>query len=147
MYVIKRENPIVNRLNKTKVVREVDHENEKIERIKEENAVKRLAAAAKVRPPHLSFVLSHFKARFRGRPTQNSQSSARQTRLRGPMTRYSQVKTTNTSKTQTNRRSRSESSKKTSCDYHRTKICPCIMQPIASGVYHYDQLCSLAIPY
>lgn len=48
MHVPKRENVIVNRLNKTKVEREVDHENEKVERIKKENAVKRAAAAAKV---------------------------------------------------------------------------------------------------
>ncbi|EIW52446.1 cytoplasmic protein [Trametes versicolor FP-101664 SS1] len=47
VHVPKRENVIVNRLNKTKVEREVDHENEKVERIKKENAVKRAAAAAK----------------------------------------------------------------------------------------------------
>ncbi|KAA1472218.1 DUF814-domain-containing protein [Dentipellis sp. KUC8613] len=47
VHVAKRENAIVNRLNKTKVVREVDHEQERIERIKKENAVKRAAAAAK----------------------------------------------------------------------------------------------------
>ena len=49
----KRENAIVNRLNKTKVERVVDHEAEKIERVKSENAAKRAAAAAKVRssPP------------------------------------------------------------------------------------------------
>ena len=47
-FVRKRENPIVNRLNKTKVERQVDHEAERIERIKKENAVKRAAAAAKV---------------------------------------------------------------------------------------------------
>ena len=49
VHVPKRENPIVNRLNKTKVEREVDHEQERIERIKKENAAKRAAAAAKVR--------------------------------------------------------------------------------------------------
>ncbi|KAI0642922.1 cytoplasmic protein [Trametes meyenii] len=47
VHVPKRENPIVNRLNKTKVEREVDHEQERVERIKQENAVKRAAAAAK----------------------------------------------------------------------------------------------------
>ncbi|KAE9396130.1 DUF814-domain-containing protein [Gymnopus androsaceus JB14] len=47
LYVIKRENPIVNRLNKTKVEREVDHEQERIERIKKESAVRRAAAAEK----------------------------------------------------------------------------------------------------
>lgn len=48
VYIQKRENPIVNRLNKTKVEREVDHEHERQERIKKENAVKRAAAAAQV---------------------------------------------------------------------------------------------------
>lgn len=48
VYVPKRENPIVNRLNKTKAEREVDHEQERVERIKEENVVKRGAAVAKV---------------------------------------------------------------------------------------------------
>lgn len=47
----------MNRLNKTKVVREVDHEAERIERVKAENAEKRAAAAAKV-----SFVLVYTHA-------------------------------------------------------------------------------------
>lgn len=55
VYIPKRENAIVNRLNKTKVERVVDHEAEQIERIKQENAVKRAAAAAKVRPPRPFF--------------------------------------------------------------------------------------------
>ena len=45
----KRENPIVNRLNKTKQEREVDHEQERVDRIKKETAIKRAAAAQKVR--------------------------------------------------------------------------------------------------
>jgi hypothetical protein len=52
VHVPNRENAIVNRLNKTKVERVVDHEAEQIERIKRENAVKRAAAAAKVRYPN-----------------------------------------------------------------------------------------------
>ena len=48
VHVPNRENAIVNRLNKTKVERVVDHEAEQIERVKRENAVKRAAAAAKV---------------------------------------------------------------------------------------------------
>jgi hypothetical protein len=48
VYIQKRENPIVNRLSKTKVEREVDHEQERQERIKRENEVKRVAAAAQV---------------------------------------------------------------------------------------------------
>ncbi|KAI4522266.1 DUF814-domain-containing protein [Schizophyllum commune Loenen D] len=47
VHVAKRENPIVNRLNKTKVEREVDHEAEKLERLKKESAARRAAAAAK----------------------------------------------------------------------------------------------------
>ncbi|KAF8837754.1 cytoplasmic protein [Paxillus ammoniavirescens] len=45
IHVAKRENPIVNRLNKTKVEKQVDHEQEKIDRIKKENAEKRTVAA------------------------------------------------------------------------------------------------------
>jgi hypothetical protein len=51
VYIPKRENAIVNRLNKTKVERTVDHEAERIDRVKRENAVKRAAAAVKVRNP------------------------------------------------------------------------------------------------
>ncbi len=54
VHVPKRENAIVNRLNKTKVERIVDHEAERIERVKSENATKRAAAAAKVQSVHVS---------------------------------------------------------------------------------------------
>jgi len=47
VHVPKRENPIVNRLNKTKVEREVDHEQEKIDRQKAESAIRRQQAAEK----------------------------------------------------------------------------------------------------
>ncbi|KAI0727900.1 cytoplasmic protein [Fomitopsis betulina] len=47
VHVPKRENPIVNRLNKTKVERQVDHEQERIERIKQESAARRAAALQK----------------------------------------------------------------------------------------------------
>ncbi|KAI9454041.1 cytoplasmic protein [Lactarius psammicola] len=47
LHIPKRENAIVNRLNKTKVERVVDHEAERIDRVKNENAAKRAAAAAK----------------------------------------------------------------------------------------------------
>ncbi|THG99097.1 hypothetical protein EW026_g3188 [Hermanssonia centrifuga] len=57
VHVPKRENPIVNRLNKTKVERQVDHEQERIERVKDENAVRRAAAAAKVRIQSLRYQL------------------------------------------------------------------------------------------
>ena len=49
VHVPKRENPIVNRLNKTKVERQVDHEQERIERVKKENTARRAAAQQKVR--------------------------------------------------------------------------------------------------
>ncbi|KAG2337940.1 cytoplasmic protein [Suillus weaverae] len=45
LHIPKRENPIVNRLNKTKVERDVDHEQERVDRIKKENAEKRATAA------------------------------------------------------------------------------------------------------
>lgn len=48
VHVSKRENPIVNRLNKTKVEKMVDHEQERVDRIKAESAVRRAAAAEKV---------------------------------------------------------------------------------------------------
>ncbi|KIP02716.1 hypothetical protein PHLGIDRAFT_111770 [Phlebiopsis gigantea 11061_1 CR5-6] len=47
IHIAKRENTIVNRLNKTKVVKEVDHEAERIERVKKENTEKRAAAVLK----------------------------------------------------------------------------------------------------
>jgi len=47
IHIAKRENPIVNRLNKTKEERQVDHEAERIERIKKESAIKRAVAAQK----------------------------------------------------------------------------------------------------
>ena len=49
VHIAKRENVIVNRLNKTKVERQVDHEQERVDRVKQENAIKRAAAAQKVR--------------------------------------------------------------------------------------------------
>lgn len=47
VYIEKRENAIVNRLNKTKVEREVNHEQERVDRLKKETAIKRAAAAEK----------------------------------------------------------------------------------------------------
>ncbi|KZT64176.1 cytoplasmic protein [Daedalea quercina L-15889] len=46
-HVAKRENPIVNRLNKTKAERQVDHEQERVDRIKKETAARRAAALQK----------------------------------------------------------------------------------------------------
>jgi hypothetical protein len=45
VHIEKRENPIINRLNKTKLERAVDHEQERIERVKKETARKRAEAA------------------------------------------------------------------------------------------------------
>jgi len=45
VYVEKRENPIVNRLNKTKIEKTVDHEQEKQDRMKAESAQRRVEAA------------------------------------------------------------------------------------------------------
>ncbi|KAJ7644695.1 cytoplasmic protein [Roridomyces roridus] len=47
VYVSKRENPIVNRLNKTKNERVVDHEQERVDRLKREGTARRAAAADK----------------------------------------------------------------------------------------------------
>ncbi|KAK7025556.1 hypothetical protein VNI00_015909 [Paramarasmius palmivorus] len=47
VHVPKRENPIVNRLNKTKVEREVNHEQERVDRLKKESTARRAAAAEK----------------------------------------------------------------------------------------------------
>ncbi|KAF8895251.1 cytoplasmic protein [Infundibulicybe gibba] len=47
VHVDTRQNPIVNRLNKTKVERQVDHEQEKVDRLKQEAAARRVAAAEK----------------------------------------------------------------------------------------------------
>ncbi|KAG9100241.1 Coiled-coil domain-containing protein 25 [Ceratobasidium sp. UAMH 11750] len=44
VHVPERVNAIVNRLNKTKVVRDVDHEQEKVDRIKAESAKRKAAA-------------------------------------------------------------------------------------------------------
>ena len=48
MHIATRENPIVNRLNKTKVEKEVDHEQERVDRLKQEAADRRVKAAAQV---------------------------------------------------------------------------------------------------
>jgi len=47
VHIAKRENVIVNRLNKTKVEKVVDHEQERVDRIKVESAIRRAAAAEK----------------------------------------------------------------------------------------------------
>ncbi|QRV92141.1 coiled-coil domain-containing protein [Ceratobasidium sp. AG-Ba] len=47
VHVSERVNAIVNRLNKTKVVRDVDHEQERVDRIKAESAKRKAAAIEK----------------------------------------------------------------------------------------------------
>lgn len=51
VYIPTRENAIVNRLLKTKVVKDVDHEAERIERLREEGRGKKLKANELVRSP------------------------------------------------------------------------------------------------
>ncbi|KAJ7726529.1 cytoplasmic protein [Mycena metata] len=47
VHIPQRENPIVNRLNKTKVERVVDHEQDRVDRLKREAATRRAAASEK----------------------------------------------------------------------------------------------------
>ncbi|KAJ3932702.1 MAG: cytoplasmic protein [Lentinula lateritia] len=47
VHVVKRENSIVNRLTRTKIERQVDHEQERVDRIKKESAIRRAAVAEK----------------------------------------------------------------------------------------------------
>lgn len=61
VYIQQRENPIVNRLNKTKQERVVDHEQERVDRIKKENAAKRAIAAEKVSNNEIRCSLSFVK--------------------------------------------------------------------------------------
>jgi hypothetical protein len=86
VHVANRENAIVNRLNKTKVEREVDHEQERVDRIKRENAVKRAAVAQKVTKFRESFFVTHeFNFSFfpcnRNSKMQNWQKRERRKRL------------------------------------------------------------------
>jgi hypothetical protein len=113
--VPKRENPIVNRLNKTKVERVVDHEQEKIDRIKKETAIHRAAAAQKV-CFLISLVLwdpSTFLVLLpRKKQTQNSPKLERQRRLPGLMTRCSVERLT---KTRIDRERQEENWRRISC--------------------------------
>lgn len=97
VYVEKRENPIVNRLNKTKEERQVDHEQERIDRIKKENAVKRTAAAEKV-PSELPRITPHLLIRLyqltRESKTRNWPKPGKLRKLRDPMTHSSMLKKT-----------------------------------------------------
>lgn len=62
MYIATRENIIVNRLNKTKKVLEVDHEADLVARQKEEGRVKRLQAIERVsRVTSVIFTVFDFK--------------------------------------------------------------------------------------
>lgn len=73
MHVEKRENAINNRLNKTKVERDVDHEQERVDRLKRESAIKRTAAAEKVHLPLALITRSvlNLKHSSRERPSLN----------------------------------------------------------------------------
>lgn len=101
MYIQKRENPIVNRLNKTKVERIVDHEEERQERIKKENAVKRAAAAEKVRQRACFYVRKVTDCQVstcRKKLRSYLLSSARPRKRRDLTTSYSKVMTRRTSR-------------------------------------------------
>jgi hypothetical protein len=97
VYVTKRENAIVNRLNKTKDERVVDHEQERIDRIKKENAIKRAAAAEKVikqlekDDPNLN---ADIYVNFRKSKMLNWQKPEKRKRRRGHTTPYSMWKKT-----------------------------------------------------
>ena len=96
VYVEKRENPIVNRLNKTKEERQVDHEQERIDRIKQENAVKRAAAAEKVLSG-LPRITPHLLIQYqltRESKMRNWPKPGKLRKLRDPMTRSSTLKKT-----------------------------------------------------
>jgi len=71
VHVPKRENPIVNRLNKTKIEKEVDHEQERIERVKRENAEKRAVAVQNVRLGLCLSPLKHANFNVREKLKQN----------------------------------------------------------------------------
>jgi hypothetical protein len=51
IHVPERVNAVVNRLNKTKQIRDVDHESDLVARLKEEGRIKRLEATERVRLP------------------------------------------------------------------------------------------------
>ena len=97
VYVEKRENPIVNRLNKTKEERQVDHEQERVDRIKKENAIKRVAAAEKV-PSRISGITPHLLIRLhqltRGSKMRNWPNPGKPRKLHDPMTHSSMSKKT-----------------------------------------------------
>lgn len=76
VYVAKRENPIVNRLNKTKEERQVDHEQEMIDRKKKEDAARRSAAAERVRSLLLVFVSSSLTRDHRAVEEDGTRASA-----------------------------------------------------------------------
>ena len=97
VYVEKRENPIVNRLNKTKEERLVDHEQERLDRIKKENAVKRAAAAEKVpcvTPRTIHYLLIQVYQLTRKSKTRNWPRPGKLRKLPDPMTRYLMLKKT-----------------------------------------------------
>ncbi|KAF8531988.1 cytoplasmic protein [Gautieria morchelliformis] len=80
IHVPKRENPIINRLNKTKVEKEVDHEQEKTDRLKAEAAVRRAVAAEKkkadlelARAREAEKAAKSYDSLFSGQPEHNSE--------------------------------------------------------------------------
>lgn len=57
VHIPTRENPIVNRLNKTKVEKEVDHEQERADRLKAEATARRIEAQARASFKHILYYI------------------------------------------------------------------------------------------
>ena len=115
MHIATRENAIVNRLNKTKEERVVDHEQERVDRIKAANAMKRAAALEKVALSLKSLFRCLILYPVRKRKMPNFPSRERQRRRLGHMICWTTLR-----KTKALQRSTDESWKKTSCNW---KIC------------------------
>ncbi|KAF8993498.1 hypothetical protein BDQ17DRAFT_1331667 [Cyathus striatus] len=81
VHIATRQNAIVNRLNKTKVEKEVDHEQERVDRIKKENAAKRSAAAEK-KKADAELARAREAEKALGRMTLYSMSRMRRSNLR-----------------------------------------------------------------
>ena len=122
VHVAKRENVIVNRLNKTKVEREVDHEQERVDRIKKESAVKRAAAAEKVFGLRIFLVILEFNnvSCHRESKMRNWQKGERKKRLLDHTILCLMWR-----KTRVYQERRSESWKRISCRYEARRIPIC----------------------
>lgn len=124
VHVSTRQNPIVNRLNKTKVEKQVDHEQERIDRIKAENAAKRSAANAKVRFTFVTLLIQctgpYFFGVCRRKQTLSLLAPEKQRRQPGLTTPFSMGKWT---KMRSRNRGRlGRNLRKTLCESHLTYL-------------------------